>query len=82
MKITFPQSRKAWVSLIGGVVTTAAILWQQYGDVLPGNPQTIAAIGGLLSAVAVFFVPNQLTKAQVAQAQAQPPVTKVPPWTA
>lgn len=60
MRVTIPQSRKAWLALLGGVVTTAAIAWQQYGDLIPGlQPQMISAIGGLLTAISVFFIPNR-----------------------
>lgn len=69
MRLTFPQTRKAWVQLIGATVTTAAIAWEQYSDLIPGlQPQTIAAIGGLLSAVAVFFVPNDPNEKQIQRA--------------
>lgn len=74
MRITFPQSRKAWVALAGTIITTAAVAWQQFGDLIPGlQPQTITAIGGLLTAIAAFWVPNQLTNAQIMFAQSLSP---------
>ena len=64
MRLQFPQTRKAWVSLIGATITTAAVAWGQFGDLTGLNPQTITAIGGLLSAIGVFFVPNADTTGQ------------------
>ena len=71
---------KSWVALVGTSIATLIVILHNVAGFLPPDwTVVVTAIVGVLTSISVFFVPNQLTDAQVQDhlAKQQPGST---PW--
>ena len=72
MAVANPVHAKAWTAAVGAGILTLIQILQFVSPFLPGQWSWIATgVIGVLTSVAVFFVPNQLTQEQVNHAVAK-----------